>query len=90
MTESMTTALEENDMWQMISGLCPKHVADNVSQAIWHPNGGTATSAIDITDAFKCHYEQLGSHATFSAANTGFDDSFQHAVHCDVLSYAPP
>ncbi len=81
------SVLGEKDMWQLIRALCPKHVADTVFNAVRHPDGGTATSAAEITDAFKCHYQQLGSHAAFSTANGDFDQAFQHEVQCNVLMH---
>jgi hypothetical protein len=78
------SVLGERDMWLQIRALCPKHVVQNVFHAIKHPNGSTATSPAEIADAFKCHYEKLGSQTAFFASNPHFDDDNILAVHCDV------
>jgi hypothetical protein len=78
------SVLGERDMWQYLRNICPKHVTEQVFHAIRHPNGGTATSAEEIADAFKCHYERLGSEAWFCAANAQFDTSARHDISCEV------
>ena len=78
------SVLGERDMWLQIRALCPKHVVHNVFHAIKHPNGSTATCPAEIADAFKCHYEKLGSQHAFFANNPQFDNDNILAVHCDV------
>jgi hypothetical protein len=59
-------------------------VTEQVFHAIRHADGGTATSAEEIADAFKCHYQRLGNEAIFCAANPQFDASARHDISCEV------
>jgi len=56
------SVLGERDMWQYLRNICPKHVTEQVLRAVRaSPSWGTAASAEEIADAFKCHYEWLRS-----------------------------
>ncbi len=71
------------DMWRLVDTLCPKQ-GGAAYHALRHPAGFTATSAAEKADAFKCHYQRVGSHSEFSAANPQFDQSFMLHVQGEV------
>ena len=78
------SVLGEKDMWQLIRRLCPKHVSDAVFSVIQHPSGHVASTPAEKADAFKCHYQRVGSHAAFASSNPQFDAAYASQVTASV------
>jgi hypothetical protein len=63
-----------------------------------HPSGHVASTPAEKADAFKCHYERIGSHAAFASSNPQFDAAhmsevaadMQHHLHDSANSPATP
>ncbi|KAF6264726.1 hypothetical protein COO60DRAFT_1482140 [Scenedesmus sp. NREL 46B-D3] len=81
------STLGEKDMWQLVRRLCPKHVSEAVYSVMQHPSGQTASTPAEKADAFKCHYQRVGSHAAFAAANPQFDPAHMTQVAANVQQY---
>jgi hypothetical protein len=81
------SVLGEKDMWQLVQRLCPKHAADAVFSAIRHPSGHAACTPAEKADAFKCHYQRVGSHATFSSSNPQFDAAHMSHIAAEVQQH---
>jgi hypothetical protein len=46
-----------------------------------------ASTPAEKTDAFKCHYERIGSHAAFASSNPQFDAAHMSQVAANVQKY---
>jgi hypothetical protein len=79
--------LGEKDMWQLVRRICPKHVSEAVYSVMQHPSGHVASTPAEKADAFKCHYERIGSHAAFASSNPQFDAAHMSQVAANVRQY---
>lgn len=82
-----SSRLGEKDMWRLVNKLCPKKSTNDAFLPIRHPAGGTATSDYEIADAFRCHYQRIGSQAVFTASNPSLDNAFMHDVQAAVRQH---